>query len=242
MSNYGPVDIVWWDFSSKDFQGDEAWRATDLVREVRAKQPQIIMDNRLFSAATVSPSDEHKAFTTDHGDFTTPEQHIPATGIPGVDWETCMTLNTTWGYSQHDHKWKNSKEIIQYLVDIASKGGNFLLNIGPKGDGSIPQESATCMTEVGQWMAANAESIRGTTASTLGKPDFDGRITTKGKTRYLHVFSRPENGSITLPIQATKATLLVGGKSLTLQSTPSQATIQLPAELPDPVATVIRLE
>jgi alpha-L-fucosidase len=153
-----------------------------------------------------------------------------------------MTMNTSWGYNAHDHKWKNSKQIIQNLVDIASKGGNFLLNIGPKGDGSIPAESVTCMTEVGQWMATNAESIRETTASTLGKLNFDGRITTKGKTHYLHVFSRPEGGSITLPIQATKATLLAGGQSVPLKSTPSETTIQLPAELPDPVATVIRLE
>ena len=68
-----------------------------------------------------------------YGDFITPEQHIPATGMPGVDWETCMTLNTTWGYSEHDHAWKSDETLIRNLVDIASKGGNYLLNIGPEG-------------------------------------------------------------------------------------------------------------
>jgi alpha-L-fucosidase len=246
-SNYGIIDILWWDYSSEDFQGDAAWRATDLMKEVRAKHPSIIMNNRLFRIpeagfSGMGTNDVTNQMDPKYGDFVTPEQHIPDAGLPGVDWESCMTMNTSWGYNAHDQKWKNSKQIIQHLVDIASKGGNFLLNIGPKGDGSIPQQSVTCMTEVGQWMAANAESIRGTTASNLGKLNFDGRITTKGKTHYLHVFSRPEGGSITLPIQAVKATLLAGSKLIPLKSTPSQTTIQLPAELPDPVATVIRLE
>ena len=76
-----------------------------------------------------------------YGDFITPEQHIPATGMPGVDWETCMTMNTTWGFSEHDHAWKSDETLIRNLIDIASKGGNYLLNIGPKGDGSVPRES-----------------------------------------------------------------------------------------------------
>ena len=177
-----------------------------------------------------------------YGDFVTPEQHIPATGLPGVDWETCMTINTTWGYNQYDHKWKTSEELVRNLIDIASKGGNYLLNIGPKADGTIPQESITSMREIGTWMATNAESIRGTNASSIENPGFDGRITTKGNIHYLHVFSRPQSGSITLPIEASKAILLASGKPLDIATIDGKTTIQLPAELPDPVATVIRLE
>lgn len=91
-------------------------------------------------------------------------------------------------------------------------------------------------------MDVNSESIRGTTASPVEKYSFDGRITTKGKIHYLSVFKRPEKGVITVPIAAKKATLLAGGQSLTVTTGPSETSIVLPAELPDPVATVIRLE
>ena len=171
-----------------------------------------------------------------------PEQHIPAKGLPGVDWESCMTLNTTWGYNEHDHAWKSSQVIIRNLVDIASKGGNYLLNIGPKGDGTIPKETVDAFSALGKWMDVNSESIRGTTASPVEKYSFDGRITTKGKVHYLSVFKRPDKGVITVPIVAKKATLLAGGQSLAVTAGPSETSIELPAELPDPVATVIRLE
>ena len=83
--------------------------------------------------------------------------------MPGVDWETCMTLNGTWGYSEHDQGWKSDKTLIRNLVDIASKGGNYLLNIGPKGDGSLCPETLKAFTAIGAWMKVNGESIHGTT-------------------------------------------------------------------------------
>ena len=126
ISNYGPVDVLWWDYSSQDFQGDEAWRALDLMGKVRARQPRIIMNNRLFRSpeagwASMGTDGYMPQLDPKYGDFITPEQHIPATGMPGVDWETCMTLNTTWGYSEHDHAWKSAQTLIRNLVDIASK-------------------------------------------------------------------------------------------------------------------------
>jgi alpha-L-fucosidase len=247
ISHYGPVDVIWWDYSAQDFQGDKAWRATELMAKVRAKQPAVIMNNRLFRIpeagfSGMGTNNVTSRMDPQYGDFVTPEQHIPETGLPGVDWETCMTMNTTWGYNRHDHKWKSSREIIRNLVDIASKGGNYLLNIGPKGDGSIPQESIDIMAAVGKWMDANAESIRGTGASPVGKPSFDGRITAKGKVRYAHVFARPADGVITVPFKVSKATLLAGGESLAVAADGGGARVTLPAEMPDADASVIRLE
>ncbi len=249
ISNYGTVDILWWDYSSQDFQGDTAWRAMDLMAEVRAKQPKIIMNNRLFRC----PEAGWKSMGTDgftgkldpkYGDFITPEQHIPATGMPGVDWETCMTMNTTWGYSKHDHAWKPASKMIRNLIDIASKGGNYLLNIGPKGDGTIPVQSVEALKAIGAWMKINSESIYATTASPFPKLEW-GRVTTKGNTLYLHVFEWPKNGNLIVPMKAdvVKASLLCDPtKKLSVTAAGAQTKITLPAIAPDAIATVIRLD
>ncbi len=244
MTNYGPVDVVWWDFSSKNFQGDEAWRATDLMRMVRSKQPGIIMNNRLYSASTLnSGKNEHTEFNTAHGDFTTPEQRIPETGMPGVDWESCMTLNTTWGYSDHDHAWKPVKTLVRNLVDIASKGGNYLLNIGPKGDGTIPPETVMLMKGIGEWMKVNSEAIYGTTASPFPKQEW-GRCTRKGEILYLSVFDWPKDGKIVVPVRnaAQGAVLLADpSRKLIVTKTEQGIEITLPGSAPDPIASVIKL-
>jgi alpha-L-fucosidase len=254
VSNYGPIDVLWWDYSSQDFQGEEAWRAFELMDKVRAKQPRIIMNNRLFripeagftgmGTNAIAPQINPK-----YGDFITPEQHIPATGMPGVDWETCMTLNTTWGYSEHDHQWKSDETLIRNLIDIASKGGNYLLNIGPKASGDVPEESIRSMKAIGAWMKTNSAAIYATNACSFEKLEW-GRCTQKriagGKTRlYLHVFDWPKDGSLTLPLAAgksAKARLLAGGKALAVKSDAKQTSIALGAQAPDKIATVIELD
>ncbi len=254
VSNYGPVDILWWDYSSQDFQGDEAWRATELMELVRSKQPGIIMNNRLFRTreagwASMGTEGFIPQLDPKYGDFITPEQHIPATGMPGIDWETCMTMNTTWGYSEHDHAWKSDETLIRNLIDIASKGGNYLLNIGPKGDGSVPEESVKSLRAIGAWMKTNGEAIYATQASPFENLDW-GRCTQKqlggGITRlYLHVFDWPESGQLVLPDLANtpvKAVLLAGNQGLQVATDNHRVTIDLPAEAPDKIATVVALD
>lgn len=253
VSHYGPVDIMWWDYSSVDFQGERAWRAFELMSMVREKQPAIIMNNRLFripeagftgmGTAAIAPRLDPK-----YGDFITPEQHIPATGMPGVDWETCMTMNTTWGYSKHDHAWKSSRKLIRNLIDIASKGGNYLLNIGPLGDGSVPPESIERMKAIGRWMATNGPSIYGTTASPFAKLPW-GRCTAKaskeGTTLYLHVFDWPGDGRLVAPglkNAVRSAKLLDGGQSLEVTAGDAGPVVRVPAEAPDADASVVVLE
>ncbi len=249
-SNYGPIDVVWWDYSAIDFQGEEAWDAFQLMQQVRSRQPAIIMNNRLFRIPEagwtsmdmkgIAPQMDSK-----YGDFITPEQHVPDTGMPGVDWETCMTMNTTWGYSQHDHAWKSSEELVRTLVDIASKGGNYLLNIGPKGDGSIPVESIERLQVMGRWMDANGESIYGTTASPIAKPAW-GRVTQKddGGTLYLHVLDWPADGELKVAgvSDGVWSGALVGSDAkLPVRQEGETLVVSLPENAPDPIATVIRL-
>jgi alpha-L-fucosidase len=244
VTGYGPIDVLWWDYSKPGAEGG-FWRADELVAMVREANPAVITNNRLYRIPHIEKDDavgRLLSFNPEHGDFTTPEQTVPSRGVPGVDWEQCMTMNTTWGYSEHDQAWKSAETLIRHLVDIASKGGNYLLNIGPTGDGSVPPESVASMAAIGRWMDTNAEAIHGTTASPFESLPFDGRCTAKGNTLYLHLFERPESGSIAIPTRATSATLLAGAAKLPATRDGDSLVIRLPATLPDPIATVVRVQ
>ena len=119
------------------------------MKAVLKLQPGIITNNRLGG--------------NNPGDTQTPEQEIPANGIPGKDWETCMTMGTQWGYNKNDVNLKPATELIRMLIDIVSKGGNFLLNVGPTAEGLFPEAHAQRLAEIGKWMKVNGEAIHGTT-------------------------------------------------------------------------------
>ena len=176
------------------------------------------------------------------GDFGTPEQEIPATGIDS-DWEACMTMNGSWGYKPSDHKWKSSGDLIQKLVDIVSKGGNFLLNIGPDGFGRFPAESIIRLNDMGAWTKANGEAIYGATASPYDRPEW-GRYTKKDGVLYAHVFDWPEDGKLVLngDIKLKEASLLTDPISkLTTESSDQGLTISVPKTAPDSSVSVIKL-
>lgn len=158
------VDLVWWDFSQPNFQGDKAWGATRLMKRLFEVNPEAIQNNRLYHSDNHLSEGGIKVTPTWKGDYSTAEHHIPATGIDG-DWEACQTLNGTWGYSKFNQKWKTSETLIHELIDAVSRGGNYLLNIGPKPDGSIPKESIKLFKEIGQWMKKNGEAIYATRAN-----------------------------------------------------------------------------
>ena len=184
-----------------------------------------------------------------YGDFITPEQHIPATGLPHLDWETCMTMNTTWGFSEHDHAWKSDEMLIRNLIDIASKGGNYLLNIGPTGDGSIPTESIKSLEAIGTWMKINGEAIYGTKASPFEKLSW-GRCSQKllpdGKIRlYLYVFDWPADGKLIVPLgtdATATARLHADRKELRITPGTPQTTILVGEPILHNIATVVELD
>jgi alpha-L-fucosidase len=183
------------------------------------------------------------------GDFSTPEQEIPATGMPGVDWETCMTMNDHWGYNARDKHFKSSAELIRMLVDIASKGGNYLLNVGPTAEGSFPPESIERLRDIGQWMKTNGSSIYDTRASVFGSLPF-GRCTVRVGDEhakiYLHVFDWPETNELELPGLANepqRAYLLAApDRELAVSKRHATVRIALPERAPDPVCSVVVLE
>lgn len=225
LSNYGDVAILWWDTPTNMTKS-----MTLKLAEVAKQYPQLITNNRLGAGMG--------------GDLETPEQFIPATGFPGRNWEVCMTMNGHWGYNAWDDRWKTTKELTQKLVDIVSKGGNFLLNVGPNAYGVIPVVCQQNLLEIGEWLQLNGESIYGTSASPFPFLSW-GRATRKGQVIYLHVFDWPANGLLEVPLgnKIKKAYLLTDKKkNLNIVASKSSSQLQLPGYAPDKMSSVIAIE
>ncbi len=227
LENYGGLDILWWDTPRGMTE-----EAAQKLQDVASEYPGLITNNRLYRPWP--------------GDFSTPEQHVPPTGLD-YDWEVCMTMNTSWGYKSYDNNWKSAEELIRMLADIASKGGNLLLNVGPTAEGEIPDSSIVRLKRIGEWMDKNGESIYGTTASPFFKLPWGRctkRKTDKGTTLYLHVFDWPKDRILRVPGLKSLSV-----KDVYLLSNPKQSfaykfedgdmLINTPPVIFDPVNTVV---
>ena len=237
LTNYGKIDVIWFDGGWE--RAPEQWKAAELEALIRGLQPEILINDRLPTV----------------GDFETPEQFVPAQA-PARTWETCMTLNESWGYNPSDTAWKSPRQVVHTLCEVAGRGGNLLLNVSPMGDGSIMPEQRAILGAMQRWLSGNGESIAGTEPG-LEPWQFYGPSTKRGNTTYLHLLMRPYE-SVTgrgVPIKRVKrVTVLASGQELTFTTRCSiveswinrdpkgEVTIALPEDAIDSLATVLALE
>jgi alpha-L-fucosidase len=225
LTNYGKIDILWYDVAwPLDAKGWESERMNEMVFQL---QPDIIVNNR----------------NRLDGDFSTPEQRIQAEK-GGRAWEACMTMNDSWGYHKADDDWKTPKTVARNLATCARGGGNYLLNIGPRGDGSIPEESVRILSGVGRWMEKNGEAIYGTEPCRVSRSTF-ANFTRKGNTLYIHVHFWPGDTVAIggLQTKVLSARLLATGKKVDFQQEQFRVRFTgLPPKPPDDPVTVLVVE
>jgi alpha-L-fucosidase len=251
LTRYGDVFLIWFDGLGLDYY--DPWRFHKTIHEF---QPACLINNRVGLP----------------GDYQTPEQFVPArvpvrssraelrgleaespkqaaeaTFVPEPSdfqpWESCITINGTWAYNRNDTRYKSTTELIRTLIDLASRGGNLLLNVGPGPDGTIQPEFEERLRGIGKWLEVNGEAIYGTSYGLIQGLPF-GRVTTKGKTLYVHVFEWPKGGEIAIPRvpgRVTVVELLASRTRLKFSQTGATVRIQGPAASPDPTAAVLTL-
>ncbi len=240
LTDFGDVAVVWfdgeWEHTLKD--NNKEMEIYDFIRSI---QPNALINDRLFERREGSPAD-----------LATPEQFVPATGVTGpngepVLWESCVTINNdSWGYNKYETEFKTTRDLIRMLVEVVSKGGNLLLNVGPTPDGRIQDEFVTRLNTIGAWMDVNSEAIYGTTASPFPRLPFYGRATVKDNKLYLHVFAWPEDQRLLVPglknIVHSAYTLADPDTKLRVTRAGSDIVLSLPKEAPDETASVVVLQ
>jgi alpha-L-fucosidase len=222
-SNYGKIGVLWYDVNWP--LSPEGWESEKMNRMVRRLQPDILINNRAGIPE----------------DFTTPEQHIQAYDSP---WEACMTMNDSWGFNRGDDNWKSPKTVVRNLITCTRDKGNYLLNIGPMADGSIPPQSVEILTAVGKWMDKHGSLIH-TADRCQVKSSEMANFTRQGNTLFVHTHFWP--GSTVaiggLKPKVLSARLLPGGQPVKFEQDEWRLRLEgLPATAPDPIATVIAVE
>jgi alpha-L-fucosidase len=236
LTEYGDVATVWF-----DGEWESAWtheRGKDLYAYVKSLQPNTLVNNRVDKGrsgmAGMTSGEQFK------GDYGTPEQEVPARGLPGVDWESCMTMNGSWGYHKGDNNWKSAQQLIDTLVETASKGGNFLLNVGPTSEGLIPEASVTRLAEVGKWLRTHGKAIYGTSAGPFSRSPY--RWTTKRGALFCFVSRWPGEALELRGIQSPVTSVsLVGGGRLTFRQDGETLLVTLPKENPQTYTAVLEI-
>lgn len=242
-------EVLWFDGEWPDWYTEED--AREIYNYLRQLEPRLIINNRVGKGRKgmegLNRGDQEYV-----GDFGTPEQQIPPSGLPGADWESCMTMNNTWGFKYDDQDWKSAETLIRNLIDCASKGGNYLLNVGPTGEGEIPAASVERLAAIGVWMRVHHEAVYGTQASPWPTQLAWGRCTQRptptGTRLYLHIFDWPQGGRILLPGLKNKLTQvrLLGAEGvpegLRAEATAEGVVVHLPASRPASVVPVVALD
>ena len=271
LQNYGPLDLFWWDSSVGLWSPNHPKRAERLYQEFQAF-PKLIINNRLYDAyrsrqfnpeywESVAPLERFI-----RGDYATPEGGIPGPVIDGIDWESCLTINGMWGYKPEGERIMPPVEVVHNLIDIVSKGGNLLLNVGPDSTGLIPAAHVESLRVAGEWLKNNGEAIYGAGRTPFGQelgyhsavlaPHHgerafvqvkEWRATTKPGKIYIHFFQWPKNGKFQLPTPngTIKQIYLLADASRTalkFSQHRDYIAISLPISAPDPIATVFCIE
>ncbi|QOY84983.1 alpha-L-fucosidase [Paludibaculum fermentans] len=239
LTGYGDVAMIWFD-GEWEHTLAEAKRDDEVYDFIRGLQPNTLINDRLYER---KPGNK--------ADFGTPEQYVPATGFKDpsgkpILWEACVTINNdSWGYNKYETEFKTDRDLIRMLVEVVSKGGNLLLNVGPKPDGTIQDEFVTRLNAMGRWMKVNQESIYDTTASPFERMSFFGRATTKGNKLYLHIFDWPKDGVLRvagLRNLVHSAQLLADpSRRIVSKRDGDDILLTLPGAAPDEIASVLEL-
>ncbi len=194
LTQYGTIDLIWFDCEWE--RSPDEWGVDEISDLVRRLQPEIVINDRL----------------PHHGDYVTPERGLP-TEAPTEAWELCMTIGDSWGFDRLDTRNKSALQLLETLIIAASRGGNLLLNTGPRGDGSLVEAHVERFDALGRWLDVHGQAIR--TDLVVEGVDFFGPVTAQGRTLYAHLIARPQEtirlGNI--PIDRVRRVYLVNGQA-----------------------------